>query len=402
MRLCHVGLNIGMLAVASNLCGTEYRQSVDSLDGTEYWIRSLRSTEVSIESQVKAAQMLGVIGPSKPNCDTILDALLSTAEMGAPCVRIASLESIRSFNNIPDNFRMRISFLCRDDDLQIRMAALFTLALTSQQNDSRTILIARDLFEATDPDIARAAGVAIAIVSCNKSELVKTLSDITVNRYSRLAALNGIERCQVRSNDVIEILCRVVVSREDDVELRRAAIALVRTSFRNDDRMVDALKSIVRSQDPELLGNALIALYRMNVRMIPGELPILGLTSHHNEHVRRYSILLLGLLVDAPDEYVDRLGLFIEDTDPDMQLAAIEAIGKLGRITPKGLRSMKEVFATSLNRQVRQSIITNASYLGRDGISILRMARECNDPALAIRAADLYSRLLRHYPEESP
>ena len=205
-----------------------------------------------------------------------------------------------------------------EDNLELDFSAVFRACLKDEDADVRETAT-KGLWESDDRAIIRPL---IGLLHDDPSPKVRAASAIGLGKFADLAQDGKVLRRD--GARVREALLAVLAHEDEDREVRRRAIEAV-GSF-NSPEVKDIIQQAYGDGDITLKQSAIYAMGRTSdVRWLS---TVLDDTHHENASIRYEAANASGQL--GEESTVPHMIRLIEDEDPQVQLAAIQALGSIG------------------------------------------------------------------------
>ena len=205
-----------------------------------------------------------------------------------------------------------------EDNLQLDFISIYIVCLDDADSDIRESAI-RGLWECEDRVLIRPL---VRIVGSDPSKKVRAAAAISLGKF---AAMARDAKLVTRDESRIRTALMAVIEREgEETEVRRRAIESA--AALGGPEIEDLINDSYQSTEPELKQSALYAMGRTSS---PRWLStVLAETAHKDAAIRYEAASAAGLLGD--ESTVPHLVQMIDDEDPEVQIAAIRALGAIG------------------------------------------------------------------------
>jgi len=205
-----------------------------------------------------------------------------------------------------------------EDDVSLNFEAIFKYLLNDKDDEIRSTAI-EGLWENEETSLIESL---INLMERDSSEIVQVAAALALDRFATLAEHRKI--AAVYRQRLSHSLLSVFTDDNKPIEVRRRALEAAASMSLM--KIKQAIAAAYRDNNPTLKASA---IYSMGRNCDPYWLPILTAELNSCDAELRYeAAVACGEL--GEEEAVPALILLTEDSDTDVQLAAIQALGKIG------------------------------------------------------------------------
>ncbi|GAB4109615.1 MAG: HEAT repeat domain-containing protein [Roseiflexaceae bacterium] len=231
---------------------------------------------------------------------------------------------LRGWSRIPELRRSEIARSMLDlaeDNVDLQFQTVMYWMLDDQSAGIRSYAI-EGLWESDNPRVLRRL---LELLERDPAVSVRASAAIGLSRFAYLAELGELD--DDLADTLREGLLAVARNQQQVIEVRRRALESA-GYYGSDDDVLDLIERAYASNEQELKESALVAMGRS---MLPRWLPTIGRELESRSPALRYEAArAAGELADEARPLVARVARLLGDSDTEVALAAIWALGQIG------------------------------------------------------------------------